>query len=280
MTHSSLRCATLSAFASSLTFWLFFQLTKIRAIQAVTPFAHDPYDAVASFAFQIAVLVGLLSLARLVSTRDESSFHPRAKFILRGILLVELTLAVAIVTDFIAIILAWPLTFSAPMIFLLAGLGVVTALFFVTGYLLLRAWREPANLLTEAPADALGQTIRDCWTLVTFIAIWIIIRLPLLKPLWQWVDSTARKLANGWNRRLPFSNPDLHPWQFAVTFAVLAGLVITTAIMVSESIAEGGPASLPILFLLIGIFLGGEIVTILLGFLLFCGYLGLRPKLR
>lgn len=280
MNISSLKRATHSAFITSMVFWLLFLLSKISAIGNISPFAEDPYDAVASFAFQIAIVIALLSLARLVSIKNENGLRQRSIFILRGILLVELCVLATLITDLIAIAQVLPLTISSPMIFLSAGLALLSLLFVISGILLIQAWQELGNISSELPKDALGQTIRDCWTLVTIISTWFVSYSPFLKPAWNWVDSIAHKLADTWTKQIPFANPDQHPWGFAMTFAGFVGFLVMVIIMVSEGFSEGGPANLTIAFLLTGIFFAGETIAIFLSFLFFGGYLGLRPKLN
>jgi hypothetical protein len=279
MTPSSLKRATYSAFITSLTFWLLFQLSKIRAIQSGAPFADDPYDAIASFAFQIAVAIALLSLARLVSIRDEQGLHQRATFILHGILLVVACVTVTLVADFIAVAQAWPLTFSSPIVFLLAGLTLLSALAGVTGILLAIAWKDSRGNSSVPTGDALAQAIGDCWILVTIIATWLTLHLPFLKQIWKWIDSLAHRIAAAWNKWLPFANPSTHPWKFALSFSILVGFAVMGIIMLSEGLWEGGPANPAIALLLALIFFVGETVAVILSFLFFGGYLGLRPKL-
>jgi hypothetical protein len=276
---SFLKRATYSASITSVVFWLLFQLSKVRVIQSAAPFAEDPYDAIASFAFQIALVVSLLSLARLISIEDENGLHQRAPFILRGILLAELCILATLAAYLVAIIQVLPLTISTAMIFILVGLAFLSALFTVTGVFWFNARKEIANLPAHLTPDALGQTTHDCWKLVTVIARWVVTRIPILKPVWNWVDSLAGGLATAWNKRLPFANPNQHPWGFAMTFAVLIGIAVMGIIMLSESLLEGGPENIAIAFLLAGIFFVGETVAVLISFLLFGGYLGLRPKI-
>jgi len=277
---ASLRQAVLAAFATSLVFWLLFQLSKLPAIQSASPFAKDPFDAVASFAFQIAVAISLLSLARLVSIHDEDGLRHRAPFILHGILLVGFCVLGALVADAIAVARAWPLPASPPVMLQFLGLGILVLLLLTTSFFLAQAWRDGGEIPAQSGRDALGETIRDCWTLVSVMAAWFIRWLPVLKPVWAWTDTRAYNLARGWNRRLPLANPDLHPWGFAAAFTLLGGALLTAGILISEAIAEGGPAS-PLIAVLLGlIFFTGEAVAIFLSFLLFGGYLGLRPKIN
>ena len=49
-------------FGAAVVFYLFFQVNKGGPFRDINPFGNDPYDAVGSFAFQIALLVGFLGL--------------------------------------------------------------------------------------------------------------------------------------------------------------------------------------------------------------------------
>jgi len=279
MNYPNLKRATYSAFLTSLVFWLLFQLSKIGVIQNASPFAEDPYDAVASFAFQIAMAIALLSLARLVSIQEEDGLRQRAPFILHGILLVEFCVLITLTANLTALVNALPLNLTASMIYIISGMALLTGLFLLTGILWLNARREIGSVPAQPNQHALGQTIRDCWTLITVFAAMIVRHLPVLLPLWNSIDSQARKTARTWNEHLPFADPNEHPWGFAMTFAVLIGLLVMGFIMIGEGVFEGGPKSLAVAFLVAGIFFAGETTAVFLSFLLFGGYLGLRPKL-
>ena len=60
----SLGQLTLISFGAAVLFAGLFQATKIEPISRISLFAEDPYDAVASIAFQIALAAGLISLIR------------------------------------------------------------------------------------------------------------------------------------------------------------------------------------------------------------------------
>ena len=252
---------------------------KIRTVMAIAPFANDPFDAVASFAFQIALVAAILSLARLVSIKAEDGLKQRTLFILRSILLVEITIFVTLLTDLVAILLALPLPFSQPMLFLLGGLFLLVALFILTGVLLVHAWKELHPKSNPPAHDSLGQTIRDCWNLVAAIGNGLVRLLPFLKRPWQWLDGLIRRIGNLWKKHLPTFDPDLHPWYFFLLFVLLAGVFIVLIILTSESLVEGPPVKPGMLLILFGIFFGGEVLAGLLGFLFFGGWLGLRPNL-
>jgi len=65
------RTALLHLFAA-LLFFAFFQLGKISPFHGVNPFSEDPYDAVGSFAIELALFAGVLSY----TVRSASSTPP------------------------------------------------------------------------------------------------------------------------------------------------------------------------------------------------------------
>jgi hypothetical protein len=96
---------TLVVFTASLVFGAFFQISKKDPFVTANPFADDPYDAVGSIAIQAAAGIGLLTLARLVH-----SGVAQGRYILRGNLVVLLSIAVTLVSDALAVVLhpaAW-----------------------------------------------------------------------------------------------------------------------------------------------------------------------------
>ena len=54
-------------------FGVFFQVSKARPFGDINPFAQDPYDAIGSFGVQAALVVGVLSFARVVRMRNDPS---------------------------------------------------------------------------------------------------------------------------------------------------------------------------------------------------------------
>ncbi len=55
---------------AALLFTLFFFANKRGHLGEINPFSVDPYDAVGSFAFQAALLAGLLSYARALRLQE------------------------------------------------------------------------------------------------------------------------------------------------------------------------------------------------------------------
>ncbi|MBI3667692.1 MAG: hypothetical protein HY236_15930 [Acidobacteria bacterium] len=74
---------------------------------------------------------------------------------------------------------------------------------------------------------------------------------------------------------LPWVNPRNHPWRFACTLGLLAGVGLDLA-----QLQEGLPPNLEIGLLVAGIFISVEFAATLLGFAALGSYLGLRPSVK
>jgi len=76
----------LSAFTGVLAvlFALFFQVSKGGPFRDINPFGVDPYDAVGSFAFQGALLLGVLTYARALRLCADPSQAFKVRYIRRG----------------------------------------------------------------------------------------------------------------------------------------------------------------------------------------------------
>ena len=53
-------------FVAAIAFYLFFQINKRSPFVEASPFADDPYDVVGSIAIQVALLISLLTYARVI----------------------------------------------------------------------------------------------------------------------------------------------------------------------------------------------------------------------
>ncbi len=88
--------------------YLFFMANKRGPLGEISPFADDPYDAVGSFAFQLALLVGALSYGRALRLREDPGLAPSsgalARLILRGDLLVLFAILATLLADTLAAI--------------------------------------------------------------------------------------------------------------------------------------------------------------------------------
>jgi len=251
---------------TAIIFYLFFQVNKRSPFVEANPFAVDPYDAVGSIAIQVALLISLLTYARVIRWRDDPS-QDKGRLVLRGNILVLASIAVTLCTDLIAEILqAMPpsvwvnmlrLELSAMfMLTLICGLGIWVVFDGVQS-------ASPRKNLT--PADA----IDDLWSLV---------RVPLIKwgssfppSMIEWVSrfNSDRLFA-----RVEWLDPRKRPWRFTAVVGLLVGVVLVLA-----QLQEGPPPSLGIGLLVTGIFTSVEFVSTLVGFAIFGGYLGLRPAL-
>jgi hypothetical protein len=252
---------------TAILFYLFFQVNKHSPLVEANPFAGDPYDAVGSIAIQLALLISLLSYARILRLRDDSS-QANERLILHGNILVLAAIFITLCSDTTAEFLM-PVPPSLWRNILLIELSVMFLLMFVCGFTLwlifkgVKTASPPSNL---TPADA----IDDLWSLV---------RVPMVRaaaifppPMVEWVKhfNSDRLFA-----RLQWLDPRHHPWRFTGAVGLLVGILLILA-----QLQEGLPPSLGIGLLLMGIFLSVELVATLLGFAIFGGYLGLRPSFK
>lgn len=250
---------------TAVLFYLFFQINKGGPFREINPFAVDPFDAVGSIAIQVALLISLLTYARVLRWRDDPSQKTKARLILHGNLLVLAAIFITLFTDLIAVIVS-PMPASYWVTFLRIELGFMIILSLDCGLALWVAFRHlptaspPSNL---TPADA----IDDLWSLV---------RVPLLKaanifPAWLvgWVKHfNSDRLF----MRTPWVDPRHHPWRFVCMAGLLVGVLL-----VLGQLQEGLPASLSLGLLTVVIFLTVELTATLLGYAIVGGYLGLRP---
>jgi hypothetical protein len=262
--HGVTALVTLAAIA----FCLFFQISKGGPFRDINPFGEDPYDAVGSFAIQVALLMGILTYARALRLRDDPAQAAKARLIRRGNALVLFAILITLIADAVAEIVRQPspsfwgnvLLAELVLMFLLA---LVCAIALIVVFARTQTVAPPPDL---TPADA----IDDLWTLV---------RVPVTKAgaflpraFVEWVKrfNSDRLFA-----RVPWLNPRMHPWRFACVLGPLVGIGIALA-----QLQEGLPPSLAIGLLAAGIFISSEFVATLLGYTLFGGYLGLRPSFR
>ncbi len=252
--------------ATAFIFYLFFQVNKRSPFVEANPFANDPYDAVGSIAFQVALLISLLSYARVLRMRDDK-LQSKERLILHGNILVLAAIFITLISDTVAEFVR-RLPPSVWVSVLRLELGLMFILTIVCGLALWAVFRgipmaiSPPNL---TPADA----IDDLWSLVR---VPVVIAKSVFPPaMVEWVKRFSSDLLFA---HVPWVNPRLHPWRFTAGVGLLVGVLLVIA-----QLQEGPPPSLAIGLLLAGIFISVELVATLLGFAIFGGYLGLRPAL-
>jgi len=150
-----LHCTALLHLFAALLFFAFFQIGKTSPFREANPFSEDPYDAVGSFAIQLALFAGILSYARALRILDAPGRAAIARLVLRGDLLVLVSISATVITDALAEALdPRPQSFGGNA--LLTGL-VFLSILTVIGALRLR--RAAASLVSPAPPSDL--TLRD-----------------------------------------------------------------------------------------------------------------------
>jgi hypothetical protein len=260
-------------------FWTLFQLSKKTPIQAINPFAEDPYDAVASIAFQVALLLAVLNVARLI---HRGAAGPQGRYIMRGNLLIVLSIAVTLVVDMIAIAQKpGMLDGSIWSTALIGGMALLATMMLISAAALIRAQSFMSQLPAETivnPRGVLADAIEDIFVLITWPAAWLIRRIGwpkalLVLPQTVWIRAEETPLF-GW------VHPRQHPWRFAVMLGLGAGIGLSLVHFFLEGGLSVPTAPLNIILLISAIFIGIELAATLAGYLLFGGYLGLRPPLR
>ena len=260
--------ATAAVAGAAVLAWVLFQLGKQPAFSAANPFGRDPYDAVGSVALQVALVAAGLAYARSLRMRSHPLRHHHPNLILRGNLVAILSIAVTILADGVAEVLA-PRPASPHARMLLAGLSGMALVTVYCAAAVMHAFRGLPHLAPPANLT-LCDAIDDLWMFVRVP----VERLRALLPeriVWFVLTFHAGRLF----ARIAAFDPRRHPWRFACAAGIAAGSCLCLA-----ERQEGLPPSLPVGLLATSIFLGGETLAVLLAFTLLGGYLGLRPPLR
>ena len=249
-------CVTLAGVA----FCLFFQVNKGGPFRDVNPFGVDPYDAVGSFAIQVALLVGLLTSARALRVRAEPAQAAKTGLILRGNAMVLGAIWITQIADAIAVRL--DLLPPSPWGNLLrVELALACSVALALASRRVQVHSVPCDL---TPADALGD-------------LWALVRMPVMKcaailpP--AWVASVQRFDSDRLFARLTWLNARLHLWRFAAALGLLVGMGLALA-----QLRDGLPPSLAVGLLVAGIFISAEFVAMLAAAALLGSFLGLRPS--
>lgn len=124
------RWRALAIFGIALLLFAFFDQTKhFPPLSAVTPFLEDPFDAVGSFATQLAIFAGLITLLRVFRPYTPAGIPPaQVRLIFHAEAAVLLSVAVTLFADILAMARYSTVWLSAPGGYILAFLMVLLAL--------------------------------------------------------------------------------------------------------------------------------------------------------
>ncbi len=274
-----LRAAALAILAA-LAFWAFFQASKGPVFADANPFAEDPVDAVGSIGFEVAIVAGLLSLARALRWRRLGALDGhRPRFALRGIGIVVLAVGVTVLADGVQEVRqpGWGVSIWGRVLIL--GLAGLALLGLVTAVALWQAARSLSALAPALPTNGsgwLGEALEDVFLMGWVPVTWLANRVMVLGRLARWAEDLWRgTLALRLRSALAWASPWSHPWRFALLAGLGAGIGIAAA-----HTAEGLPPTLWQLALVSMVFIGAEFAATVAGFLVLGGFLGLRPPLR
>lgn len=136
----SIKRETLHSLLIAVLVYIFFNATKhAYSLASVNPFNEDPYDAVGSFAVQIALFLALLSCLRAINAGGtEPESLNRADLISRGNLLATSAVAFTMATDIVALARHTSIWINSSAGLLLATLTLI--LLAVSLYELARTW--------------------------------------------------------------------------------------------------------------------------------------------
>jgi hypothetical protein len=215
-----LRLVTFSGAAASAAFVLLALVTtQVKTIQAVLPFTDDPYDAVTWFSLIAIAIVGGATIVRAIGHRSGTYDPAVARRIALGAAIATVIIAVAVVSDILALVLIGVPRRDAGFSIALALLALAA---FDAGLGLVAIWRARMSLRHPPPRiEPEPDLIDEVGAIVGAVG--------------------ARGLAarlNTWVERSPLS-PRRHRIVIGVLGAVLAG----SAGVVWHAFREGAWAS-------------------------------------
>jgi hypothetical protein len=206
--------AVLGSLLAAAVFEVFaFGVKQWTALSSHSPWSDDPYDAVTSFAIFFVPLVAGLCLLRLpLCRRDEPLPVERVQGLLRGARLILGTVAVTLLSDWIAVGLrvnsgSW----SGETVALVAALVLVSVL---TAWAVVEVLRGPGIQFPDSPGPATGPDgLADLITVATRLSA----RLGPLGPL----GGTVVRATDAWLVRPIRSHPLLAAGAASVLFGAL-----------------------------------------------------------
>jgi hypothetical protein len=278
--RTKLHSAGAAAMIAALAFWAFFQASKWPVFAGANPFADDPVDAIGSIGFEIAVVAGLLSLARAARLHRLGTLDDhRPRLILRGGLIVLLALGVTVVADGLMEIRqpGWDASVWGKVLIIgLVGLALLGALAGLSLFQAARSLRALPPVPSSSGSGWLGEAMEDVILLGWGPLAWLGQQAPPLGQLLRWAEGLWQgPLAQRLRRAFAVASPWTHPWRFALLAGLAAGVGLAAA-----HTREGLPPNLGTLVLVSLVFIGFEIVATVAGFLVLGGFLGLRPPLK
>jgi hypothetical protein len=264
----------------SVLFVLFFQASKqLPALARSNPFAVDPYDAIGSVAIQVAMVVAGLTWVRTARYWGLSSVPLRQlRFMLRGLAVVVLSIALTLAGDASALLVA---RFSEnpdgspALIDALAALAVLTG---ITGWMLGRfaaRYSRTAEASTGPTRGSDDDFFDDLRALVYRGLEWILRYFPrVLRVLLRLDQLLSWRPVATLRRVLDIRR---YPWRFCTVVMIIAG----AGLILFQGISEGLPANLAHALEASAILFSGEVLSGLIGFAILGRYLGLyRPELQ
>jgi hypothetical protein len=273
------KISSLIIFAFVASFVFFFNITKHRpAFSPINPFAEDPYDAIGSFAFQAAILFGLIALLRAFRSYPIGGASDRQKLLLaRTQIAAILCGSVTITGDLVAMIRHWSLWSDKPagLLLLLFTLGFLCIAAAVTVFVY-QATRETRTFTSGNP------WIKPFWISLLFLLILFLypehIRESVPGALFTVLVGAILLFMTVWawgGFLLPGeTTPTVTPkWLWGIV--ILIGVLLGLSIVFRELTAEGGAVDLMGSLFVISIYVGLEVAAILIGYAFLGKFLGL-----
>jgi hypothetical protein len=190
------------SFIAAILFLTFFQVSKhLSWLISAAHFVSDPYDAVWSFAIQVAVAVGVVNLIRLYLIK-RYEIQGRYLFIARGNLIIGWAIALTILVDSIAVAIKhthFQLSAGATILYLW-----MFALIILSAFIIVESYQTKKILIAETGKFTNGNNELNRLFNIRF-----------LKPI----------------------NPGIHPIKFSVLLSILAGLLLSLVHVIAEGSA-------------------------------------------
>jgi hypothetical protein len=279
---------------------LFFAIKHRPRLAAVAPFVEDPYDAVGSFAVQLAAVAAALSALRAVAGAGATPGAPDP-MIERSAGVAWLALFVALAADAVAMARHPGAWMGVPVGRALAALVFLCVLVSAAGIAMIArssdAWERARRTIVVAAAGALALALfPETWrrgvagailvamagAAILLFETWALALV--LWPLGSETDQDLMDLLAGVRAQAKQEGAHVRPeapafarwlrarhWRVVAVVAVASGL----ALAATEAFGEGLPASARRALLVLSVFTAIESAGILLGYALFRRRLGL-----